>query len=135
MWIIKSLISTPPLKKLVGQTFDAALLGWFLNYPDDPDFSFAFAPENDKVPGGFNFVSYNNPEVTDLLKQGSNLAGCDPAGRAKLYQQAQEKLVADQPYVFLYTAKQLYVSSGKMDGFAPYSNQPLWNVSSWALSN
>jgi peptide/nickel transport system substrate-binding protein len=123
------------VEKLVGQTFDAALLGWFLNYPDDPDFSFAFAPENDKVPGGFNFVSYNNPEVTDLLKQGSNLPGCDPAGRAKLYQQAQEKLVDDQPYVFLYTAKHMIVASGKMDGFGPYPNQPLWNVDSWALTN
>jgi peptide/nickel transport system substrate-binding protein len=123
------------VEKLVGQTFDAALLGWFLSYPDDPDFSFAFAPANDKVPGGFNFVSYNNPEVTDLLQQGSNLAGCDPAGRAALYHQAQEKLVDDQPYVFLYTAKQMYVSSGNMDGFAPYPNQPLWNVDTWALTN
>src|SRR5664279_3340511 len=123
------------VQKLVGQTFDAALLGWKLSYPDDPDFSFAFTPENDTVGGGFNFVSYNNPDVTDLLKQGSNLAGCDPAGRAALYQQAQQKLVDDQPYVFLYTAKRMEAASGKMDGFAPYPNQEFWNVDQWALSN
>ena len=99
------------VQQLVGQTFDAALLGWNLSYPDDPDFSFAFNPENDQVGGGFDFVSYNNPEVTDLLKQGSNLPGCDPAGRAALYQQAQEKLVDDQPYVFLYTGRTCMAAS------------------------
>ena len=122
------------VQQLVGQTFDTALLGWNLSYPDDPDFSFAFNPENDKVGGGFNFVSYNNPEVTDLLKQGNNLAGCDTAGRAALYQQAQEKLVADQPYVFLYTAKTMIAASSKMDNFDPRVNQLFWNVDQWALS-
>jgi len=122
------------VQQLVGQTFDTALLGWNLNYPDDPDFSFAFNPENDKVGAGFNFVSYNNPEVSDLLKQGNNLAGCDTAGRAALYQQAQEKLVADQPYVFLYTRKNMIVASSKMDNFDPRVNQLFWNVDQWALS-
>ena len=68
------------VQQLVGQTFDTALLGWSLSYPDDPDFSFAFNPENDQVGGGFNFVSYNNPEVTDLLKQGEQPAGLRSAG-------------------------------------------------------
>jgi peptide/nickel transport system substrate-binding protein len=122
------------VQKLVGQTFDAALLGWNLSYPDDPDFGFAFNPSNDKVGGGFNFVSYNNPDVTALLSQANNLPGCDPAGRAKLYQQAQEKLVADQPYVFLYTAKRIEAASGKMNGFKPYPNQQFWNVDTWSIA-
>ena len=121
------------VQQLVGQTFDTALLGWNLSYPDDPDFSFAFTPENDKVGGGFDFVSYNNPEVTDLLKQGSNLAGCDVAGRAALYQQAQEKLVDDQPYIFLYTSKTMQAASAQMQNFDPRVNQLFWNVDQWAL--
>jgi peptide/nickel transport system substrate-binding protein len=121
------------VQQLVGQTFDAALLGWSLSYPDDPDFGFAFNPENDVVGGGFNFVSYNNPEVTDLLNQANNLPGCDLAGRAALYQQAQQKLVDEQPYVFLYTLKRFLAASSNLDGFAPYANQAFWNVDSWAL--
>lgn len=123
------------VQQLVGQTYDTALLGWSLSYPDDPDFGFAFNPENDVVGGGFNFVSYNNPEVTDLLFKASNLAGCDPTGRAELYHQAQQKLVDDQPYVFLYTAKRIEAASGNMENFSPYPNQLFWNVDQWALSN
>jgi peptide/nickel transport system substrate-binding protein len=122
------------VQQLVGQTFDAALLGWSLSYPDDPDFGFAFNPENDVLGGGFNFVSYNNPEVTDLLQQGNNLPGCDPAGRAELYHQAQQLLVDDQPYIFLYTRKLMVAASGNMEGFAPYPNQLFWNVDTWALT-
>jgi peptide/nickel transport system substrate-binding protein len=121
------------VEKLVGQVFDAALLGWRLSYPDDPDFGFAFNAENDVVGGGFNFVSYRNQAVSDLLGQGNNLPGCDTAGRAALYQQAQELLVADQPYVFIYTYKSMWAAASNLDGFAPFPNQLLWNVDSWAL--
>jgi len=122
------------VQQLVGQTFDAALLGWNLSYPDDPDFGFAFNPENDVVGGGFNFVSYNNPEVTDLLKQGNNLAGCDAAGRAALYQQAQEKLVDDQPYVFLFTKKNLLAATASLENYDPRPNQLFWNVDQWSIA-
>jgi peptide/nickel transport system substrate-binding protein len=122
------------VQKLIGQTFDAALLGWRLAYPDDPDFGFAFNPENDVVSSGFNFVSYNNPKVTEILKQGNDLPGCDTKERAKLYQQAQALLAQDQPYVFLYTQKRIFLASGKMEGFGPYVNQLYWNVDAWSLS-
>lgn len=121
------------VQKLIGQTFDTALLGWRLAYPDDPDFSFAFNPENDVVGSGFNFVSYNNPKVSDLLNQANNLPGCDTKARAALYQQAQALLAQDQAYVFLYTSKTMWLASANMDGFAPYPSQLLWNVDSWNL--
>jgi peptide/nickel transport system substrate-binding protein len=122
------------VQQLVGQVFDTALLGWSLTYPDDPDFSFAFNPENDVVGGGFNFVSYNNPEVSDLLDQANNLPGCDPAERAALYQQAQEKLVDDQPYIFMTTKKNMIAAAGNIEGFGPYPNQMFWNVDTWAIA-
>lgn len=121
------------IEQLTGQTFDAMILGWSLSFPDDPDFSFAFAPQNDVVGAGFNFVSYNNAEVTDLLNQANNLPGCDPAERAALYQEAQALLAADQPYMFLFSAITLVVAQPNLQGFAPYPNQTRWNIDTWSL--
>jgi peptide/nickel transport system substrate-binding protein len=118
------------IEQLVGQTFDASLLWWQLAYPFDPDFSFAFNPENDIVGGGFNFVSYNNPEVSALLEQANNLPGCDTEARKELYGQAQLGLAEGAPYVFMYTPNTLIAARG-IEGFSPFPNQPFWNVSEW----
>jgi len=121
------------VEQITGQTFDAMILGWSLSFPDDPDFSFAFAPQNDVVGSGFDFVSYNNPEVTELLDQANNLPGCDPEERAALYQQAQALLAEDQPYMFLFAATTLVVAQPNLEGFAPYPNQTRWNIDTWSL--
>jgi peptide/nickel transport system substrate-binding protein len=118
------------IEQLVGQTFDASLLWWQLGYPFDPDFSFAFNPENDIVGGGFNFVSYNNPEVSDLLNQASNLPGCDTDTRKDLYGEAQLGLAQDAPYVFLYSPNVMWAARG-IENFSPFPNQLYWNVSEW----
>ena len=47
---------------------------------------------------------------------------------------ARALLIADQPYVFLYTAKNMTVASSKLNGFAPFPNQVFWNVDTWNLS-
>jgi peptide/nickel transport system substrate-binding protein len=122
------------IEQMTGQTYDAVILGWSLSFPDDPDFSFAFAPQNDVVGAGFNFVSYNNPEVTNLLNQANNLPGCDPTERAALYQQAQALLAEDQPYMFLFSATSLVVAQPNLQNFSPYPNQTRWNIDTWALT-
>jgi peptide/nickel transport system substrate-binding protein len=123
------------VEKLIGQTYDAIILGWSLTFPDDPDFKFAFDAQNDVVGGGFDFTSYNNPDVIKLLDQANNLPGCDQQARAKLYQQAQALLAKDNPYIWLYTTKHLWVAGKNVDGFAPYPQQLLWNVDSWAIKS
>jgi peptide/nickel transport system substrate-binding protein len=122
------------IEQITGQTFDAMILGWSLSFPDDPDFSFAFAPQNDVVGAGFDFVSYNNPEVTELLDQANNLPGCDPEERAALYQEAQALLAEDQPYMFLFAATTLVLAQPNLEGFAPLPNQTRWNIDTWGFT-
>ncbi|PJF40804.1 MAG: hypothetical protein D6737_14115, partial [Chloroflexi bacterium] len=122
------------VERTVGQTFDGMILGWSLSFPDDPDFGFAFNPENDVPGAGFNFVSYNNPEVTALLDQANNLPGCDQAERAELYKQAQALLAQDQPYLFLFSENELFAAQANVEGFDPFPNQPLWNLDTWNIS-
>jgi peptide/nickel transport system substrate-binding protein len=118
------------VEQLVGQTFDASLLWWQLTYPFDPDFSFAFNPENDIVGGGFNFVSFYDQNVTDLLQQANNVPGCDVDTRRELFGQAQVALAEGAPYVFMYSPNVMWVARG-IENFDPYPNDLYWNVPEW----
>ncbi|WP_413734554.1 glutathione ABC transporter substrate-binding protein GsiB [Sodalis sp. RH21] len=66
-------------------------------------------------PAIFNTAYYNNPQVdkdlTDALKT------TDRAEKTRLYKDAQDKIWADAPWVFLLTEKLLYAHSKNLTGF------------------
>ena len=51
-----------------------------------------------------NAAGYNNPEVDDLIRQGNSVT--DQAERATIYQQLQEILLEDLPWINLFIANQ-----------------------------
>ena len=51
---------------LLGQDFDAIMIG-FTNLDQDTDARNVFTPVGDLVGGGFNFVSYRNDRVTEIV--------------------------------------------------------------------
>jgi peptide/nickel transport system substrate-binding protein len=120
---------------LVGQTFDAVLLFWGFAFPDDPSgISATFGPENDIVGSGFNMVSYNNPEVNELLDQAKTLPGCDPAERAQLYQQALEILHEELPWYWVATSIVPSIVRNDLANWNPIVGYPLrYNIDAWAL--
>lgn len=122
------------IEQILGQTFDSVLLAWSNGYPVDPDIAQIFATEADVVGSGFNFTSYQSESVMDLNTQAATLPGCDPAERAELYYQIQEQMQEDQPYLWLYTANDMYAARAEVEGFAPYANQPFWNVETWQIA-
>lgn len=58
--------------------------------------------------GRTNRSFYSNPDLDELLAQAA--AEQDPAARAELYSQAQAILIADQPWVPLYTPKDYIIT-------------------------
>ena len=60
--------------------------------------------ENFKTGEAGNFVGYSNPEVDDLIAQGS--ASTDPDERGEIYKQIQEILLVDLPWVNLWIGQQ-----------------------------
>jgi peptide/nickel transport system substrate-binding protein len=120
--------------EITGQTFDAALMSWSNSWPADPDVQQIFSASVDVVGSGFNMTSYNSPEMEALNDEANTLPGCDLAERAALYGQAQEILQADQPYLWLYTANDMYAARAEVEGFAPYPNSPFWNVETWEIA-
>jgi len=75
-----------------------AMAGWTPDYADPDDNLWYFADSAMKGPG-FNLAYYDNPQVDKLLLQGRT--STDPAERTKIYNQIQEIMAADEPYIFL----------------------------------
>lgn len=76
--------------------FDACILGWGLSV--DPDAYEIW--HSSQIEKGFNFVSYQNPEVDRLWEEGRK--EYDLEKRKKIYWRIHELIAEDQPYTFLY---------------------------------
>ncbi len=116
-----------------SETFDAIILGWRNGYPDDPDATQLFTPASDVVGSGSDFTSYNNPQFTALNNQAKTVAGCAPADRAPIYQQMQQIMQQDVPYVWLFAQNGMYAAGANVDGFDPRPSNLLWNVDAWSV--
>lgn len=96
------------------RNFEACLLGWGIGIdPSQIDIW------NSKKTGEteLNFISYQNPEVDELLELGAGTY--DPQERKKYYDRFQEILAEDQPYTFLFVADSLPVISSRFKGIVP----------------
>ena len=67
--------------------------------------------------GGFNFVSYKNPEVDALIEKGR--MSFDREERKMIYGRIQELIAGDQPYCFLYAPDSLTVVASRFRGIEP----------------
>ncbi len=116
-----------------SQTFDANLSTFYA--PDgDPDQSDLFTVKGDVLNASGNLGSYTSPQVESLMQQAATVPGCDPAARAKIYQQIQSILQDDQPYAFLYAENDMVVAKSGVIGFAPLAGNPFWNIRDWVVT-
>lgn len=76
--------------------FDACILGWGLSV--DPDAYEIW--HSSQIEKGFNFTSYRNPEVDQLLVGGRR--EYDMQKRKEIYWRIHELIADDQPYTFLF---------------------------------
>lgn len=109
---------------LLAKNFDAVIVGWSLGV--DPD-----AYEIWHTNGGpFNFISYSNPRVDELLEQGRRTL--DQEERKRIYAEFQAILAEEQPYTFLYFANSLVGLHQRFQG--PIGGTPAgiqWNINEW----
>ncbi|TET94574.1 MAG: peptide ABC transporter substrate-binding protein, partial [Dehalococcoidia bacterium] len=87
------------LQDLDEGNFQAFSLGWIADYVDPQNFlDIKFHSRSD-----YNQTMYSNPEVDALLEEARTEQ--DPARRLELYQQAEEIIVQDAPWVPLFHSK------------------------------
>ncbi len=111
------------------QNFDAIILGWTLS--PDPD-AYSIWHSSQRNEGQYNFISYENKEVDQLLESGRK--EFNPNQRKKIYQKIHQLIHDDVPYVFLYYPDFLPVLHERFAGpvVVPVSSFGFgWNFDEW----
>lgn len=127
--------ATAFLPELDGQTFDMAILAWSFGVPLDPDTD-VFRTEADVPGSGFNFGSYQNPEVDQLYRDARNPSltdGCSLEGRKAYYDQINEIIFDEVPYLFLYSNFSLTATQADVQNWNPATFSRTWQEDSWVV--
>jgi oligopeptide transport system substrate-binding protein len=91
--------------------FEMFSLGWIADYPDPQNF-LEIKLHSDSAN---NEAFYSNPQVDALLDQAADEE--DEDARLELYQQAEELIMQDMPWIPLYHAKSSYLVKPYVEGF------------------
>ncbi len=106
--------------------FDTVLLGWALSLSPDP--YLLWHSESDKT-GGFNFIGYHNAEVDALIERMEGMIE-----RNKLFKIQRKiftKIVADDPYLFLFIPNSITAVNRKITNIEPTISGIWHNYIDW----
>lgn len=119
--------------KMLGQEYDMVIIGW-TGLGADPNDDAFWSTLYDTPGSGFNFVSYQNAEIDELLEQGVSIPGCSEEERAPIYKQIQQIIHDDVPYVFISGGVGNTAYSKSWQGIDPGEWSLYWNVEQWSLT-
>jgi len=121
------------LENTFTHDFDVVIFSWPLAL--DPDGWELWHSSESVLNSGFNFVSYHNPRVDELLLQGLRVPKCEKARRAAIYGEIATILAEDQPYTFLFAPDNLIAVNERVGGVAPGPFAGLhWNLADWYVT-
>ena len=100
---------------ITKKDFDAAIIGW-IGAIDPDDWMYARFHTGEK----WNTTGYSNPQVDQLLEQGR--ATTDQTKRKSLYNQADQLIVSEAPFVFFYLYDQYEALRDYVKGYAHMAN-------------
>jgi len=121
------------LENTFTHDFDVVIFSWPLAL--DPDGWELWHSSESVLDSGFNFVSYHNPRVDELLLQGLRVPQCETARRATIYDEIATILAEDQPYTFLFAPYNLIAVNERVGGVAPSPFAGLhWNLADWYVT-
>ena len=112
------------------RNFEAVILGWGLGLT--PDAYSIWHSSNSKL-GGFNFVSYNNKKVDELIEKGA--VTVDKKELAKIYKELYRTISADLPYLFLYIPNSISTVHKKIKNLEPAFTGFMHNQKDWEIKD
>ncbi|MFW2331842.1 MAG: peptide-binding protein [Nitrospinota bacterium] len=108
--------------------FEAVVLGWSLGL--DPDGYIIWHSSKTKE-HEFNFISYANQEVDQLLELGRRTL--NQSKRKEIYHKLQKILAEEQPYIFLYYPYATPIVASKVRGIEPGAAGIAYNFDDWKI--
>ncbi len=118
--------------ELLGQTYEMVIIGW-TGLGTDPNDDVFWHTRYDTPESGFNFVSYQNERIDELLEQGLEVPGCAAEDRAPIYYEIQQIIHDDIPYLFVTGSIGNIGYSDRWDGIDPGTWSFSWNIERWSL--
>jgi len=113
---------------LRARKFDAAISAWDVQNDPDPDVAY----EIWHTGGSLNFTSFSDKRIDKIYEAGR--VTMNRENRKALYQEAQEILAEEQPYLFLFFPADIQGVSKRLDG--PIARTPIgphWNLELWRI--
>jgi len=120
------------LQVLLGQTFDAVIIGWT---GVDPDNETLFFAKYDVPGGGFNFTSFYRPDYEPLELEAKTVEGCSYEDRGAIYKQIQEIFYDEQPYIWLYATRAITGINKRIGGVNPAPWSTFYNIEEWYIKS
>jgi peptide/nickel transport system substrate-binding protein len=120
------------LDVLLGQNFDAVIIGWT---GVDPDSEVLFFAKYDVPGGGFNFCSFYRPDYEPLELEAKTVEGCAYEDRGAIYKEIQEIFYDELPYVFLYATRAITVINQRIGGVNPAPWSTTYNIHEWFIKS
>lgn len=122
------------VEQLLGQEYDTIMIGFTNIAQDTGDGRGVFTPTGDTVGGGFNFVSYNNPDVTAMYDEALALPGCDMGERQAIYQEIGQILHDELPWLWLFAPNVMYAEANSVQSWDPYAEHRYSNMADISLT-
>ncbi len=109
------LMANPTLRDKIDRgDFELCLGAWSPDYADPSMFmNFWFDSTRGGLPGNRSF--YKNEKVDQLIRKALSLS--DQAERTRLYNQAQDIIMEDAPYIFLYQTQEMIPMRKNVKGY------------------
>lgn len=106
--------------------FEAVLLGWSIGIdPDQYDIWHSTKTKEKE----FNFVTYNNPQIDELLEKGRRTFNINE--RKQVYYRIHEILAEELPYIFLYVPDATPIIHSRFKGIKPTPIGISYNLPKW----
>jgi len=104
--------------------YDAYICNW--NGLIDADQYYYLQHRSDQV---FNFTGYDNPDFDQLVDEGRSMSDFD--ARYQVYEQANQTLVDDAPYIYMYNKEEIRAYAPNVHGFVVRPDQTNYFSTVW----